>query len=279
MTYGCNLNCSECFQLDDKKKHPPRQVIDKIIDEIESRFKDTCLVKITGGEVFSIPNFIKLITPKIALESTFPITITSNFTFPLSNYCQFIKLINHRLNRISFSWHHQYIPAEAFMRKIKVVRKFMNEMGLEKTPIKINLILIPHNFKYLKLFKSKLGNYKNILLHFQLFRIGKYGRKFYQYSDRELKVMSSLIADRSPLGFNNKRHYQGKLCRAGLNYFVVNPDGGVFTCHEAYEIGRNGANSLGNLVEGSFSPLIKAEYCPFDYCTVPEVALRHIVDR
>ena len=279
MTYGCNYNCPECFQIADKRKHPQKQIILKIIDTLTDKFNHkACVLKLTGGEIFSYPQFNEEIIPYIIKKSAFRLTATTNGSFPIDSYKHFIDQTKGRLDRISVSWHKQYVNANDFAQKMIQLRSVMNELGMENNLLKVNLILIPDLFSEIKKIITKLKLIPQIKLHYQIFRVGKYGRKFYNYSTEDQQVIKSFIKDHSPLGYNNKRHYQGKKCTAGMNYFVINPDGDVFTCHEAYEIGQNGKYSLGNLVDGTFSPKSKAFYCPFEYCTVPTVALQHVVE-
>jgi len=275
MTYGCNLNCRECFQPFDKRKHPSKQVVLKCIDELSKQFNDNCVMKMTGGEVFFIPDFLELIVSYIIKKTKFRLTVTTNFTFPLDEYKKFIRLTNGRLDRFSVSWHNHAFSPENFVNKVKAMRLFMNEAGYEKTLMKVNFVLIPQHFEKILFIKKSLEKFDNIKLHFQHFRVGRYGRKYYQYSNEEMKIIKKLVQDYSPLGYNDARHFQGKKCKAGMVYFVVNPDGEVYTCHEAYELG--GDESLGNLTDGSFRPLAEPNYCPFDYCTVPIVALNKVV--
>lgn len=278
MTYGCNYNCAECFQVADKNKHPTEQVILKIVDSLVENFGENCLLKLTGGEIFSIPHFSKNIIPYIMKNSNFNITTTTNFSASISTYEKFIDLTKSRLERISVSWHYQFFTVSEFVEKIKELKRVLNKKRLKATKVKVNLILMPKIFSDLKLISKKLKNIEDIIIHFQIFRVSKFGRRFYNYTQEEKKVINDLIQDFSPLGFNDKRHFQGRKCSAGMNYFVVNPDGDVFTCHEAYELEKNGKYCLGNLVDGTFYPLNECFFCPFEYCTVPTVALKDIVE-
>lgn len=284
MTYGCNLNCSECFQQFDKSKHPSKEVIFKIVDSLNakfSHFKSKILLKLTGGEVFAIPDFTSCIYPYIVKNAkTFKITIASNLISPLKDYQKIIDESDN-LEMFSFSWHHEAQSPKNFSTKVKKLRAYLDHHQRQNVKIKVNAVLIPHTFAQIKELKKELKNIKNIFFHFQYFRVGYFGRNFFNYSREEKKEIKNIVDDFSPLGFNNKRHLQGKLCMAGINYFVINPYGDVFTCHEAYELGINEEHNkegyLGNILDDSFRIKTKKFFCPYNYCTCPAVVINNVV--
>ncbi len=275
MTYGCNLNCPECFQPYDKRIHPSVKIPLKVIENLEAEFHDRCLLKITGGEVFAMPGFLDQVVPYLVDNSSFDITVTTNFTFPLDDYKRFIEMVKGRLQRFSLSWHHIALSPDQLVEKVKAFRVYMDQLGMKDTLMKVNFVLIPENFEKIKQMKDQLDGKDNIKLHFQHYRIGKFGRGFYKYSEQELKEVKDIVDDFTPLGFNDVRSYKGKRCAAGSYYLVINPEGDVFTCHEAYELGDG--QSLGNLADGSFKVMKHLIKCPYEYCTSPIPSFYKIV--
>ncbi len=275
MTYGCNYRCDECFQPYDKRRHPPKQVIYKIIKALGKNFDSNTTIKLTGGEIFSIPNFLTDVVPELIKNfKHLKITATTNFSYEPVAYQKFLDTTKDIIDRFSVSWHDQFVSAKDFVNKVIVIRKYMDQIGLKDNWLKTNLILIPNNFEKLKYIKKQLSKHPKIKLHYQYFRIGKFGTKYYKYTKKDKKIIEQLVEDYSAFGYNNKRHLQGHMCNAGITYFVVNPYGDVFPCHEAYEVGEG--DDLGSLVDGSFEPLHKPRYCPYEYCSCPIVVIHNI---
>jgi hypothetical protein len=63
--------------------------------------------------------------------------------------------------------------------------------------------------------------------------------------------------------------FAGRWCWSGARYFIVDHRGNAFRCYPAR---RRRAESLGNLLDGSFALRRQAARCVYDYCncTVPQ---------
>jgi hypothetical protein len=72
----------------------------------------------------------------------------------------------------------------------------------------------------------------------------------------------------SPRQANIAPSYRGRVCRAGVDYFIVDKDGDAWACRTAK---RHDESALGNIFEGALERLSIAAPCTYDICpcTVP----------
>ena len=107
---------------------------------------------------------------------------------------------------------------------------------------------------------GKIFNKNNINFNLQVERIkGKYRK----YSKSEKDKINYFGRN---YGLDKISKFQGKVCLAGINYFVLKPNGDIYRCHSAIN-NKNIKNSyLGNLIKGSFKLLNYPLKCPYEFC-------------
>ena len=81
-----------------------------------------------------------------------------------------------------------------------------------------------------------------------------------------------LIASRKA---NTAPSYRGRTCWAGVEYFVVDKDGGAWACRTAK---RYGEGYLGNIFEGAVARFAAPSPCTYDICPCSVPANRGMIE-
>jgi len=250
-TYQCNLECNYCIagiryisEIYTKTYPINISALKKTLNDSNKIYR----IDFTGGEPFLVPNIVELC---IELTKKHFIGLTTNLTS--KKVKEFAEKINpERVVFINASCHIKELERMNLLSRY--IHNFLlcKNRGFDIKAVEVGYPpLLKESDKYKRFFLEK-----GIELTFSPYH-GKYKEKFYpdSYSEKERKIFS--LTEK-----NINQYYQyGKLCNAGYNVGIIQPDGDIRYC---FFINK----SLGNIYEGiKFND--KLIRCPFKLCNCP----------
>jgi len=249
--YDCNYRCSYCFfegKWNEYKKrniylHPEEWM--KYWRRVYAKY-GRCYILITGGEPFTYPDFIKLVSKLSQIH--YPINISSNASRDLES---FVRHIDPERVYLSVSFQPEFEKLENFLEKAKFLRR-------NKFDGCINFVAYPPFLKGIKYYVDKFKSVGEDLKIIPFW--GKYNGKEYPYGYTQHEKEIIGIKD----DWFNKVRKKGSLCPTGQRSALIFPDGKVARC------GQIGERMLiGNFFDPEFrlldGPLpCDAEACPCD---------------
>ena len=250
ISYDCNYRCSYCFfegKWEDYRKRNIYLSVDdwmKHWNRIREKYGEIFLV-ITGGEPLIYPNFVELI--KRLSKICAHINVSTNSSM---NLLKFIKETDPEKVSISLSFQREFDSLEAFIEKVKLVRKH-NFQGC------LNLVAYPPFLERLENDKKKLmletqEEFK-IIPFFGVYKGLEYPQG---YTQEERQLIG--IDDK----WFNKVRRKGSLCPAGHTSVFLFPDGKVARCGQIGEKAVLGSFFDPSLQLHDKSMICDAEYCP-----------------
>lgn len=170
--------------------------------------------------------------------------VVTNLSFDVDEFSGILG----KFEWITASFHPYAVRLEDFLDKVKRVRSI-------NPKIKINIVAYPP-------LVSKLNDYvKTFEKNGTLVHIDPYIDLTTSYTKEEKEHVKEFLISKRMLDYPFDE--KPKLCDAGINYFVVVPNGDAYTCsngmfwnHVRAILGENETNSepyyLGNIFDGSF---------------------------
>lgn len=256
---ACNYDCSYCIQSRKYRRgRPQREQLAHALDFFAG-LPGTWEIKCSGGEAFAHPLFLDMVVPGLMARTRHRISVLTNFSASRSELMRFARLTRDRLAVFSASLHLEFADVDAFVDK---ARWFVDLLA-PGVRFVVNQVVLPgreHEAAHARAQVTGAG-----LRWFpQLYKV-KGGVA--AYPDPE--VLIPLIGRRpGPRQANVAPSYRGRLCHAGVDYFVVDKDGGAWACRTAK---RASEGYLGNVFDGSATRLDAPAPCSYDICpcTVP----------
>jgi MoaA/NifB/PqqE/SkfB family radical SAM enzyme len=264
--YACNYNCSYCNTP--KPWNPPGswdkdrdKVVYPGVDKWLKTWRDiyrkygSCEIHITGGEPFTYPSFIELITH---LSQIHTLEIITNLA---SDVNEIVKSVAPNRVRIGTTFHPEFVGLKEFLGKHVILRK----NGFETWA---NYVAYPPQLEKMADYKKEFDKLR-ISFNIQPF-MGHFQEREYPkgYTDSELSYLKECYTDndivnKKTIEWKTGTEYKntkGKLCRMGQMYAKIYPVG------DAYRCCGNPSRKIGNLVEGTFELLDEALPCECEQC-------------
>ena len=257
--FKCNYNCTYCSLFHDGSS-----------PEVENRYIDTdrwidiwqdvkdkygeCELHLTGGEPFTYPGVMDLITK---LSKIHTLEFATNFSWEIR---PFIDNIPPERVRVGVSFQPEFANFESFLDKVVA----LHTRGYE---IWVNYVAYPPFLKNLGTYKKRV---EELGIHFSILSFnGSYAGhsypKDYTQAERELigcNTQDETNEKRREWDFGEDRHrVKAKVCRMGQMYAKINPDGQVYRCCT-----EKGNLILGNIIDGTFRLLEEPQLCTSDNC-------------
>jgi len=263
MTRRCNFDCPYCFR---KSTPKDKQIKDSVpagfdADLIARRFDETgksWLIYMTGGEPLLYPDFVNLAS---ALSRNHYLSMSTNLStsnaFDLADSVKPERFYNIRANV------HITEREKANAGLSEFLRRFLHfqTLGFD---IRLVYVAYPPLLgrieKDLESFREK-GVKKIELKIFQ----GKFEGKRYprDYTGRERDfLIKAGLSDYEKHILESRVSFLGKICRAGIHGFSMDPAGRVTRCNTF-------AENYGNLFDGTFQPAKSPRRCPARKCVCP----------
>ncbi len=261
--FRCNYSCPYCFfdkiwpQLAEENRYPGADKWIEVWEGIHARY-GPCNIHITGGELSSYPDFLRLAA---ALAQRHFLELDTNLSLDAES---FVARIPPRNVRFAATFHPVCTDIDSFLRRAVRLR----DSGF---PIRVDFVAYPPQLANLPEYAARFQK-SNMDLQVIPFR-GEYQGRQYPggYTDQERAAVLSLggkpfstgqmmekyaAPDASRLPLRN-------VCRMGQMYAKIRPDGTAHRCCKVKDSGK-----LGNLLEGTFKLLDDAAPCDYsDECT------------
>lgn len=267
--YKCNYSCTYCFLHFEPETTAIEPIYLKPEDwvgiwtDIYKRY-GACHVLVTGGEPFTYPNFIDLIS---ILSKMHTFNFSTNLSWDIG---EFTEKIDRKNVKIESSFHPEFISLEAFLKKVNSLRKkdYLVSATVVAYPPFLGKIM-----DYKEIFKQE-----NLKLNIYPYRGPYEARKYPEgYTDSERELLKKLgmeigiKASRELMEAYDSTKKEGlsiedkeKTCRMGQRYAKIVPNGDAYRCCAAVnkDWGR-----LGNIAKKSFGLLGEPRSCPdYQYC-------------
>lgn len=261
--HSCNYRCPYCWfcdKWDEIGKNNTYPGLRRLV-QIWSRIYDKygcAQIQINGGEPFTYPDFIELITEVSKIHK---VGITTNLSGDIEAFAEKINKPNVHLGA---SFHPLFIEFDTFLRKVLIAKNSGIVVG-------VLFLAWPSQIKHLLEYEERFRK-KGIDFTVLTFW-GKYnGRDYPQsYSDSEKEIISRVLGVRSESGEKFQllpRMTKGSLCRAGQTYALIHPNGNAYRCGGAnWKVQHD---PFSNLFKEDFSLLSEPQPCDSDECPCNE---------
>lgn len=256
---ACNYDCSYCIQSAKYRKgRPDAKHLWAAIDFFAA-LPGTWELKMSGGEAFAHPLFMKQVVPALIERTSHRLSVLTNFSADHRTLMEFAQRTRDRLEVFSASLHLEHVDAEAFAAKAEW---FVSQLS-PSVRFVVNQVVRPGH-------EAEAARCRDLITARGL-------RWFPQLEKRNGRVTTfpngdaivALIGRRpAPREANIAPSYKGRVCHAGVDYFVVDKDGEAYSCRTAK---RHGQGHLGSVFDGSARRAVAALPCVYDVCpcTVP----------
>jgi len=256
---ACNYDCSYCIQSRRYRVGRPRAAqLDAAIDFFAG-LPGSWEIKCSGGEAFAHPLFMERVVPGLMERTPHAISALTNFSASRRDLMRFARMTYGRLGVFSASLHLEFVDAAAFAEKAA----WFVDMLAPGARFVVNQVVLPGREDEAAACREALQA-RELRWFPQLYKVR--GRVV-DYPDPAR--LRRLIGDApGPRQANLAPSYRGRMCWAGVDYFVVDKDGGAWSCRTAK---RGGEGYLGCVFDGGARRWLAASACPYDVCpcTVP----------
>lgn len=256
---ACNYDCSYCIQSKRYRRgRPSADALEKLIG-VFAKLPGEWEIKCSGGEAFAHPLFMQFVVPELMARTRHRISVLTNFSSDREELARFVAMTRGRLSVFSASLHLEFVSLEDFATKAEW---FCGSLE-PSVRFVVNQVVLPGREADAARAQAELRA-RGIRWFPQLYKV-KGGVFAYEHPERLIPLIGSRP---DPRQANIAPSYRGKLCHAGVEYFVVDKDGGAWSCRTAK---RHGEGYLGNLHDGALTRLSAPTPCPYEICpcTVP----------
>lgn len=269
-TFRCNYNCPYCLintKINYANRYPKSNEYDYREWIIALNRFPCSLIYISGGEPLIFPgltDMIKAISKKHLIGS-----LNTNLS---SDINKLMKINQKKILSVAASFHPHMTDKEAFAKKVMMLKK----IGFI---VKVSLVAYPEILDSIDDFKvyflEKLG---------VEFIIEPYLDPAYEYSDEEKRIVKKYVKTGRKIGydFNDDRP---KRCYAGSKYFMIIPNGDVYTCYAGFyndtssihnRYSKKGSFYLGNLFDGTFKKISTRKICSIPCSEACDISLSNV---
>ncbi len=265
MNTTCNYRCSYCTQrfVDDRgrwARDVPRFL--RAFAALPGAWE----VKLSGGEPFLHPQLLELVRGLRGLG--FLISMVTNLSASRKKLLAFLDAAGDHLGVMSCSLHLEYVDATGVGGKPDTLEDFIERCRTitkrARPPASLCVTCVATRANL-----PRLGDLRD--------RFASAGIRFkIQPEKQDREVIAYTPGERAQilaLGGHNSTgeiapDFSGRPCWAGARYFILDDLGNAFRCYPARRYRRE---SLGNLLEGTFSLRDEPTPCRYQYCncTVP----------
>ncbi|HRE90918.1 MAG TPA: radical SAM protein [Myxococcota bacterium] len=286
----CNYDCSYCIQSKKSRVGQPDEArVDRILDGLAALPRPDGLsweVKMSGGEPFAARLFLERIVPGLVERTPHKVSVLTNFSAPEKSLERFARLTGERLRITSASLHLESVEPGPFLAKARFYRDVRKETSPASSFV-INSVVVPSTVARLLDVQAECEA-EGFRFFPQLMKV-KGGVFDYGPDERPL-VERLLRGSFDPREVNRAPSYEGLHCEAGVWYFTLDQDGEAWSCRTEKRHARaataskgpaiavtRAAQSLGNMVHGTFALRDAGGPCPYTICPCTVPANRGIV--
>ncbi|MCB9781274.1 MAG: radical SAM protein [Alphaproteobacteria bacterium] len=268
---ACNYDCSYCIQSPRfRRGRPDAEAVEHALAALGS-LPGTWEIKCSGGEAFAHPLFLDRIVPGLMADTPHHISVLTNLSASRKDLQRFVHLTRGRLRVLSASLHLEHVDADTFVDKLSWVRDSVEP----DVDIVVNQVVLPAALDAAETGKATVEA-AGLRWFPQLYKVKRPKAERAQGGDPmtvaaypdEARLQRLLGDQPGPRDANLAPSYRGQRCWAGVDYFVIDKDGGAWACRTSK---RHGEGFLGNVYDGTLVRWSDARPCPYGMCpcTVP----------
>ena len=229
----------------------------------------------SGGEAFAHPLFLTHVVPWLVAHTPHQLSVLTNLSATEAELDHFVALTRGRLRVFSASLHLESTTVEAFGAKLRRLADRVDP----SVRVVANQVLLPGREAEAARCRDHLEAL-GLSWFPQLYKVkrdrlpgapkrapGEEPFTVAPYPD-EAALAALLHGADGPRAANLAPSDRGRLCRAGVDYLVVDKDGEAWRCRSAK---RHQQGGLGNVYEGTLRRWEAPRTCPYELCpcTVP----------
>jgi MoaA/NifB/PqqE/SkfB family radical SAM enzyme len=252
--YSCNYRCPYCFYYEGagweilKERNVYLSLKEWLSHWARVHEKyGRCVIIVTGGEPFTYPNFVELISRLSELH--YPINITSNSSGDLD---AFVREVDPQRVSLSLSFHPAFVNLNVFLERLRLLR----ENGFQGC---INFLAWPPYLRDLPGYRERFNSVGETLKVIPFRGIYREMAYPWSYTEKELSVMGI------DNGWFEGIRKRGNLCPAGKTTALLLPEGLVVRCGQIFY-----RFVVGNFFDPSFELLKEALPCEVEICPCEE---------
>jgi MoaA/NifB/PqqE/SkfB family radical SAM enzyme len=234
----CNYDCSYCIQ---SRRHrvgyPSEAELDRalaLLDGLAGRWE----VKMTGGEPFASPLFLRRVVPGL-MRTRHTVSTLTNLSAPRRALERFAAQTFGRLAVVSASLHLEFTGVEAFLGRLTTLRAAVHP----DTRVVVNSVLVPGRLAEVAAAQAAVR-----AAGFTFFpQWLKVKGERHAYSEADMAWVRRIVGDLELAAATRTANlapaYTGRACYTGARYFVLLQDGTAWSCRSAR---RHGEGALGS---------------------------------
>lgn len=266
----CNYDCSYCIQ---SRKHrvgyPSDEHIDRalaVLAALPGRWE----VKMTGGEPFASPRFLRHVLPGL-MRTPHTVSTLTNLSAPPRALERFAALTHGRLGVVSASLHLEFTAVAEFLARLAVLRAAVHA----DARIVVNSVLVPGRLAAVADAKARVE-----AAGFRFFpQWLKVKGERHAYDDADMAWVRRIVGDlelaAQQRSANLAPAYTGRACYAGARYFVLLQDGTAWSCRSAR---RHGEGALGAVYAEDLALRTGPHRCGYAMCPCAVPANRGMIE-
>lgn len=266
----CNYDCSYCIQ---SKKHrvgyPSEAELERalgLLAGLSGRWE----VKMTGGEPFASPLFLRRVVPGL-MQTRHAVSTLTNLSAPPRALERFAALTYGRLAVVSASLHLEFTAPGPFLERLAALRAATHP----DARIVVNSVMVPGRLPAVAEARRQVEA-AGFRFFPQWLKV-KGERHAYDEGDmiwvRRIVGDLELAAERRTA--NLAPTYTGRACYTGARYFVLLQDGTAWSCRSAR---RHGEGALGSAYAGDVSLRTGPVRCAYAMCPCAVPANRGMIE-
>lgn len=266
----CNYDCSYCIQ---SRKHrvgyPGEAELEQalaLLAGLGGRWE----VKMTGGEPFASPLFLRRVVPGLMATGHTVSTLTNLSAGPAALE-RFAALTYGRLHVVSASLHLEFTTADAFLSRLAVLRAAVHP----DARIVVNSVLVPGRLAEVAEARARVE-----AAGFKFFpQWLKVKGERHAYDEADMAWVRRIVGDLELAAARRTANlapaYTGRACYTGARYFVLLQDGTAWSCRSAR---RHGEGRLGSAYGGDVSLRTGPVRCAYAMCPCAVPANRGMIE-
>lgn len=266
----CNYDCSYCIQ---SRKHrvgyPDDAQIERalaVLAGLPGRWE----VKMTGGEPFASPRFLRHVLPGL-MATPHTVSTLTNLSAPPRALERFAALTHGRLGVVSASLHLEFTRTDEFLARLAVLRAAVHP----DARIVVNSVLVPGRLA--EVFAARQQVEAAGFRFFPQWLKVKGAR--HEYDAADMAWVRRIVGDLELAGERRSANlapaYTGRACYAGARYFVLLQDGTAWSCRSAR---RHGEGALGAVYTGDLALRTGPHRCRYAMCPCAVPANRGMIE-
>lgn len=266
----CNYDCSYCIQSKKYRVGYPSEAEVEQALALLAGLDGAWEIKMTGGEPFASPLFLRRVVPGL-MRTRHTVSTLTNLSAGPQALERFAALTYGRLGVVSASLHLEFTTPAEFLQRLNGLRAAVHA----DARIVVNSVLVPGRLADVADAKQRVEG-AGFRFFPQWMKIK--GERFV-YDEADMVWVRRIVGDLGRAGelrtANLAPDYRGRACWTGARYFVLLQDGTAWSCRSAR---RHGEGSLGSAYAGDVALRTGPVRCGYAMCPCAVPANRGMIE-